>query len=137
MKSRNTGFSLIELLVVIAIAGILFSIAIPAYQQYLLSANRTDAIKTLLEVSNSEGEYYTQYNQYTTALTALGYASDNVTSGNGDYVVTVTSAQPQTFTLTATAQGGQVQDTHCGNFTLTSLGIKGVTGTEGTTHCWQ
>ncbi len=135
MKAR--GFSLIELLVVIAIAGILFSIAVPAYQQYLLSANRTDAIKTLLEVSNSEGEYYTQYNQYTTALTALGYASDNVTSENGYYVVTVTSTQPQTFTLTATPQGGQVQDTHCGTFTLNSLGLREVTGTEGATHCWQ
>lgn len=137
MNRPRSGFSLIELLVVMAIAGILTVIAVPAYQQYLLSAHRTDAIKTLLEVSNAESEFYTANNAYTANLTSLGYPANTVTSENGYYAVTATSSSPQTFTLTATPQGGQTQDTHCASFTLNSLGQKGVTGTDTATQCWQ
>ncbi|HJL93442.1 MAG TPA: prepilin-type N-terminal cleavage/methylation domain-containing protein [Woeseiaceae bacterium] len=34
MKENRNGFTLIELLVVVIIAGIIISIAIPAYQDY-------------------------------------------------------------------------------------------------------
>ncbi len=137
MNTRTGGFSLIELLVVMAIAGILMVIAVPAYEQYLLSAHRTDAIKTLLEVSNGEAEYYTDHNVYAGNLTSLGYATSSVTSENGYYAVTATSSTPQTFTLMATPEGGQTQDTHCGSFTLNSFGQKSVTGTDTATQCWQ
>jgi len=133
----RSGFTLIELLVVMAIAGILMVIAIPAYQQYILDAHRTDAIKTLLEVSNAESEYYTANNVYAGNLTSLGYPADTVTSENGYYAVTTTSSTPQTFTLTATPLGSQTRDTDCGSFTLNSLGQKSVTGTDTVTDCWQ
>ncbi|MHB1543708.1 MAG: type IV pilin protein [Gammaproteobacteria bacterium] len=137
MNSGRSGFSLIELLVVMAIAGILLVIAVPAYQQYMLDAHRTDATKTLLEVSNAESEYYTSNNVYAGNLTSLGYPADTVTSANGYYAVTATSSSPQTYTLTATPEGAQTRDTNCASFTLNSLGQKGVTGTDTETHCWQ
>lgn len=49
MKKNNNGFTLIEVIVAVVIAGIIISIAIPAYRDY---KNRTYEMKS--ELQNEE-----------------------------------------------------------------------------------
>lgn len=44
---RSKGFSLVELMIVVAIVGILASVAVPAYSEYIRKARATEAVNIL------------------------------------------------------------------------------------------
>ena len=74
-KQMQQGFTLIELMIVVAIIGILASIALPAYQNYMARAQASESIvmldgaKTTIEdYSVSDGKFYATL----AALTAAG-----------------------------------------------------------------
>lgn len=142
MEADQRGVTLIELMTVMVVLGILASIAIPSYRNYLIRSNRSDAKSALMQVQAAQEKFYLQNNAYTDKVaegspTGLGLAS---TTTNGYYTISVTLAgggQSYTASATPTASGGQSDDTNCGTFKINDIGKRDVTGTQGVTACWK
>ena len=111
------GVTLIELLITVAIVAIIAAVAIPSYNNYVLRAHRTEAKSALLSMAAAEERFYSTNNAYTNDPSKLGYTpttfSPPVIVGNGYYSISqsnlaaATTTLPATYTLTATAIGGQ------------------------------
>jgi len=67
-RCRKTGFTLIELMIVVAILGILMSIAVPAYNEYIRRGHRAAAQQFLLDIAQRQEQYLLDNRQYATAL---------------------------------------------------------------------
>ncbi len=76
--TKPSGFSLIELMIVIAIIGVLSAIAIPSYQNYLLSAKASE-MYTYLDVAQLK---VAEYMQGTGATDCAGITGDTTTGSN-------------------------------------------------------
>ncbi|MGH7172695.1 MAG: pilin [Gemmataceae bacterium] len=88
MKSVQKGFTLIELMIVIAIIGILAAIAIPAYQNYTIRAQVSEANSIIGGVETAFDECYANKGSATSCgtLPDVGINSSII----GTYVSTVT-----------------------------------------------
>jgi type IV pilus assembly protein PilE len=134
MKPRAAGVTLIELLVVVVIIGIISSIAIPSYRNYVIRANRSDAKAATLAMATHLERCFTRYTAYNHAGCSVDITS--VPSGEGHYLVTAVRTAT-TFTITATPQGSQAEDP-CGAFTLNASNEKDVSGSgQSAASCWQ
>jgi type IV pilus assembly protein PilE len=127
---HSQGMTLIEVMIVVVIIGILAAIAYPSYTSHVEKARRADAKAALLDAAQRLERCYTQTNTY------VGCAVP-AESPDGFYTIAPTVAVTATsFSLTATRQGAQAGDTRCGNFTLTSNGVRTVSGTYSADQCW-
>jgi type IV pilus assembly protein PilE len=128
MKRPNQyGFSLIEMMIVVAIIGLLASIAVPGYQDYVKSGNAAEAPANLANCRVQAEQFY-QDN-----FTYVGFVCVPSDAKFFDYAVNDQTAT--TYTLTATGKSGQ----NMGNFAFTVNQDNAKTstydGTAGTT-CW-
>ena len=75
-KINSRGFTLVELMIVIAIIGILVSVVMPSYRNYVLESQRSDTQGKLLQMLELQERFYLNNFTYTTSLTTLGYPTD-------------------------------------------------------------
>jgi len=123
-QNRSKGFTLIELMITVAIVGILATIAIPQYQDYLHVTGRADATKALGKMIDKQQHYVLRNNatSYTNNLTLIGGEDTEF----GYYKISVVSADANGFVLEATAVPGKAQegDVGCTVLTISSTGVK-------------
>lgn len=81
MQTRIQGFTLVELMITVAIIGILASIAIPSYQNYVQRGFRSDSIADIEKVLAAQLQFYTEQRSYTLQLGTGGLGFPG-TSGN-------------------------------------------------------
>jgi type IV pilus assembly protein PilE len=148
MSLRPQGMTLIEFVVVVAIVGMLASIAIPSYRDYVLRSNRTEGRAALLALATAQEKFYLQCNTYTTVLNpnaATDCATGNLrlptTSERGYYNVTVTAADATGWIAESEPAGGspQLEDIKCRWFGLTSTGLKSAKTSNyaaNSSECW-
>jgi len=136
------GFTLIEILITIAIVGILASLAYSSYESSVQKSRRTDAKESLTRISAQQEKHILKFRQYSNNINDVGAA----TSPEGYYGITVAHslngsacADGRCYTVTATAQGAQANDTTCAVFTMDSLGRKRAqdnASTDTSDICW-
>jgi type IV pilus assembly protein PilE len=131
------GFTLLEMVIVVAIVGLLMSLAIPAYQEFMRKSRRAEAKEVIYEAAQRLQQYYTQNDAYTTNATTLQMSTS---STNGYYTMTIAAGNTGSITtsylITAAPAGTQTADTDCGSFMLNSLGQRTVSGSQTTPPCW-
>jgi type IV pilus assembly protein PilE len=72
-------------MIVIVIAGILFFVALPAYQNSVLKSNRAAGRGVLLDVASRQEQYFINNKQYADALPDLGYPATYYVINLSDY----------------------------------------------------
>jgi type IV pilus assembly protein PilA len=65
---KAQGFTLIELMMVVAIIGILASIALPAYQDYIKRAYVVEALNLVSETKSDIATYYGTHGQWPSSI---------------------------------------------------------------------
>jgi type IV pilus assembly protein PilA len=115
-KAFTKGFTLIEMMIVVAIVGVLASLAIPAYQDYIARAQVSEAVSLLGSGKTPLGEYFADKGQWpSNAGASEGGVMGNV-SGRYTSAITITVGNAGTgpITLEARMKGSGVTSTITG-----------------------
>lgn len=136
------GFTLLELMVVVAIIGVLYAIASPRYQQFVLRSNRTEGQAMLVDAAARQARYHAQNHVYVTAQTDIGKlqlphtSATGVISPSGVYRLDIANGDGG-YLLQAVPLGAQSADSLCASLLLDGTGNHGSTGTGRVTECWK
>ena len=116
MRRSQRGFTLIELMVVVTIIGILASIAVPIYSNYLREARLNEAKPYLMDIAARERLYkfkngvYCCSNGFDETVTGPALGIDLTTTGNFCFVIVCRDAtlcaSPTGTTFIAASEAG-------------------------------
>lgn len=124
--SHSSGFTLVELMITVAIIGILASVALPSYQDFVRKSRRAEAMAFMYEAASLQQHHLLDRRMYANTLTSLGLTTPpSVGAHYGiSFPTVVNDKQPISFVIQAVAKGAQVNDI-CGTLTLNAQGVKG------------
>ncbi|HEX4376848.1 MAG TPA: pilin [Steroidobacteraceae bacterium] len=117
MKSIQKGFTLIELMIVVAIIGILAAIAIPAYQDYTIRAQVSEANTMAAGLETAMADAYNDKGVWPTSLTAappagLGLPQATIVGKYGNMTISAANGVLQeTFSKTSPYAANSKLDT--------------------------
>jgi type IV pilus assembly protein PilE len=136
MRRAEQGFTLVELMITVVVISLLAMVAVPAYNDSIRKARRSDAKSTLTEAASRMEQYFLDNKTYTTDMKALGYASSPAQSTDSFYLISSAAcsggAIATCYELTAAppSGGAQEDDTGCTSMTLDS------NGSQSPESCW-
>jgi type IV pilus assembly protein PilE len=139
---QERGFTLIEVMITVAIIGILTSIAMPNYTEYVRRSKIAEAVSSLSDMRTRLEQYFLDNRQFPTsciapAAGAAPAGSIYLPGGTKYFAVTCSFATTTTYTLTATGKATEGMGSFV--YTLNELNIKASTGPAGTytnASCW-
>ena len=132
-KNIQKGVTLVELMITVAVVGILASVALPSYTDYIRKSKRAEARTALMQASMNMERYFSSNNIYSGATAGTVFPS---TSASSNYSLALSNLTDQTYTLTATPLKSQTSDP-CGNLVLNHAGQKTVaSATLASDVCW-
>lgn len=73
---NNFGFTILDLLVTVAILGILASLALPKYNNFIEKARLAEAVTTISALYTMQKSYELEFNGITNNLVAIGYTAE-------------------------------------------------------------
>ena len=129
IKAKSAGFTLLEIMIVVAIIGILASVALPSYSEYVLRARLTEATNALSSIRALKEQFFQDNRTYVNS--PCSSAGLNLQS----FSVACSDESASAYTITATGSG-----TASGfSYTVNQAGVRATTNTKWgltSTSCW-
>ncbi|MEW6999577.1 type IV pilin protein [Colwelliaceae bacterium BS250] len=140
----DRGFTLIELLITMVIIGILASIALGSFQQYVLKSRRIDATTTLMKLAVAQEKYFNQHLTYSNDISSSsGLNQQSLLSDESYYQLSVevkiqAADGIDSFKVSATAISSQSKDKQCQLFSINHLNVQQAFNSQNTINsdCW-
>lgn len=133
MKTQK-GFTLVELMIVVVIVGILASIGIPAYGDYVRRGKIAEATTNLSSLRVSMEQYYQDNRTYLNGA-ACGVTMP-VAPAVEYFMYTCVAPTANTFTITATGTGSMANFVYTVNQSNAKTSTITAPGWTGNVSCW-